>query len=283
MSRARTPFLAIGHTARDEFPDGRWRLGGSALYGAGTAAKLGARVTLVTRAGPAERDALETLCQELGIALRALPSDVTTTFGFTYDDAGRRTLRLLAKAAPLLHLALRHVGHPATRSRGTIGGSVAHADPAAELPAALLALDAEVIAVGPRGERTIPAGELFLGPFTTSLAPDELLKAIRVPLQGPRRFGFAELARRHGDFALAGVAVLLDPARVVLFGVGGVPVRALEAEQALDERADGPEAAELATRGLKPVSDIHADGDYRRRAAAVLVRRALEQTEAPGA
>ena len=101
MSRPAVPFLAIGHTARDEFPDGRWRLGGSALYGAATAAKLGARVTLVTRAGPKERDALDTLCQELGIALRALPSDVTTTFGFTYDAAGHRTLRLRAKAAPI--------------------------------------------------------------------------------------------------------------------------------------------------------------------------------------
>jgi len=100
-SSASVPFLAIGHTARDEFPDGRWRLGGSALYGAATAAKLGADVTLVTRAGPAERDALETLCQELGIDLRLLASDVTTTFGFTYDAAGHRTLHLRARAAPI--------------------------------------------------------------------------------------------------------------------------------------------------------------------------------------
>ena len=102
MSRTtRVPFLAIGHTARDEFPDGRWRLGGSALYGAATAAKLGADVTLVTRVGPAEREPLETLCQELGVALRALPSDVTTTFGFTYDPSGHRSLYLRAKAAPI--------------------------------------------------------------------------------------------------------------------------------------------------------------------------------------
>jgi sugar/nucleoside kinase (ribokinase family) len=101
MSRARIPFLAIGHTARDEFPDGRWRLGGTALYGAATAAKLGAKVTLVTRAGPKERAVLDTLCQELGIALHALPSDVTTTFAFTYDAAGHRTLRLRARAAPI--------------------------------------------------------------------------------------------------------------------------------------------------------------------------------------
>ena len=102
MSRAtRVPFLAIGHTARDEFPDGRWRLGGSALYGAATAAKLGAEVTLVTRVGPGERESLETLCQELGVTLHLLPSDVTTTFGFTYDAAGRRSLFLRAKAAPI--------------------------------------------------------------------------------------------------------------------------------------------------------------------------------------
>src|ERR1700694_4406870 len=99
--RARTPFLAIGHTARDEFPDGRWRLGGSALYGAATAAKLGADVTLVHRGGPKEGEALETSCQEVGITLRTLQSDVTTTFGFTYDDAGHRSLYLRAKAAPI--------------------------------------------------------------------------------------------------------------------------------------------------------------------------------------
>ena len=107
---SRTPFLAIGHTARDEFADGRWRLGGSALYGAATAAKLGAGVTLVTRAGPKERDALETLCGELGIRLRLLASPVTTTFGFTYDGAGHRTLRLLAKAAPITRADVGRAG-----------------------------------------------------------------------------------------------------------------------------------------------------------------------------
>lgn len=125
MSRARIPFLAIGHTARDEFPDGRWRLGGSALYGAATAAKLGARVTLVTRAGPAEREALETLCQELGIALRALPSDVTTTFAFTYDAAGHRTLRLRARAAPITRAEVgRAVGTPKAVLLASIAGEL---------------------------------------------------------------------------------------------------------------------------------------------------------------
>jgi len=126
MSRpARIPFLAIGHTARDQFPDGRWRLGGSALYGAATAAKLGADVTLVTRAGPKELESLETLCQELGITLRALPSDVTTTFGFTYDAAGHRSLRLRAKAAPITRSDVgRAVGTPKAVLLASIAGEL---------------------------------------------------------------------------------------------------------------------------------------------------------------
>jgi sugar/nucleoside kinase (ribokinase family) len=125
MSRPRIPFLAIGHTARDEFPDGHWRLGGSALYGAATAAKLGARVTLVTRVGPQERDSLGTLCQELGITLRALPSDVTTTFTFTYDGAGRRTLRLRAKAAQITRADVgRSVGTPKAVLLASIAGEL---------------------------------------------------------------------------------------------------------------------------------------------------------------
>ena len=118
----RISFLAIGHTARDEFPDGRWRLGGSALYGAATAAKLGADVTLVTRVGPRERDSLETLCQELGITLRALPSDVTTTFGFTYDAAGHRSLFLRAKAAPI---TLSEVRRASATPRAVLLASIA--------------------------------------------------------------------------------------------------------------------------------------------------------------
>jgi len=126
MSRAtRTPFLAIGHTARDEFPDGRWRFGGSALYGAATAAKLGAAVTLVTRAGPTEREALETLCQELGITLRVVPGEVTTTFGFTYDHAGHRTLRLRSKAAPITRAEVgRSVGSPKAVLLASIAGEL---------------------------------------------------------------------------------------------------------------------------------------------------------------
>ena len=126
MSRtARVRFLAIGHTARDEFPDGRWRLGGSALYGAATAAKLGADVTLVTRVGPAEREPLETLCQELGVTLRALPSDVTTTFAFTYDAAGHRSLFLRAKAVRITRADVgRAVGAPKAVLLASIAGEL---------------------------------------------------------------------------------------------------------------------------------------------------------------
>ena len=209
--------------------------------------------------------------------------DGVTRFGALVSQADALASEQVRSAVPLLSAALRHVGHPATRSRGTIGGSLAHADPAAELPAVLMALDGEIVAVGSGGERTIPAGELFVGPFTTALAPDELLTAVVLPRGGARRFGFAELARRHGDFALAGAAVLLDPARVVLFGVGGVSERELEAEKALDDGAAAAEVADLATRGLDPVSDVHANGEYRRRAAAVVVRRAVEQAKASGA
>jgi carbon-monoxide dehydrogenase medium subunit len=185
-----------------------------------------------------------------------------------------------AAAVPVLAAALRHVGHAATRSRGTIGGSLAHADPAAELPAVLLALDGEVVARSRAGERTIGAETLFTGPFATALRPDELLTDVVLPRQGSRPSGFAELARRHGDFALAGAVVLLRPARIVLFGLGGAPERAPEAERALDEGAPAAEVAELATRGLNPVDDVHADGAYRRRVAAVLVRRAVEEAGA---
>jgi carbon-monoxide dehydrogenase medium subunit len=187
-----------------------------------------------------------------------------------------------AAAVPLLGAALRHVGHPAVRSRGTIGGSLAHADPAAELPAVLLALEGEVVAHSAGEERTIAADALFTGPFATALRPDELLTGVVLPRQSGRPYGFAELSRRHGDFALAGVIVLLRPARIVLFGLGGAPVRAPEAERLLDEGAPPAEVADLATRGLTPVDDVHADGAYRRRVAAVLVRRAAEEAGSHG-
>jgi carbon-monoxide dehydrogenase medium subunit len=141
----------------------------------------------------------------------------------------------------------------------------------------LLALDGEVVARSRRGGRTIGADALFTGPFATALGPDELLTEVVLPRQDSRPFGFAELTRRHGDFALAGAIVLLHPARLVLFALGGAPGRASEAERALDEGAGADEVADVATRDLSPVDDVHADGAYRRRIAAVLVRRAVEE------
>ena len=178
----------------------------------------------------------------------------------------------------MLAEALRYVGHPATRSRGTMGGSVAHADPAAELPAVLLALDGEVSVRSASGERAIAASSLFLGPFTTSLAEGELLTALRLPdPPAGARHGFAEIARRHGDFALAGAAVVVAPgyARVALFGVAPAAFRAEEAERALAQGAGAEEAAQLAAAAAEPSGDPHATAAYRREAARVATLRAL--------
>lgn len=191
-------------------------------------------------------------------------------------------------ACPLLAAALPHIAHAQIRNRGTIGGSLSHADPAAELPAVTLACDATFVASGVKGERTIPARAFFRGVFTTDLEPGEILTEIRFPAwPASRRFGFYEVARRHGDFALAGAAVWIDgddtictAARIVLFGVGDRPVRVTEAEQQLVGHAATParfrEAARIASTGLTPDSDIHASAEYRREVGGVVVRRALE-------
>lgn len=203
---------------------------------------------------------------------------------------------LVKERAPLLAEAARHVGHPAIRHRGTLGGSLAHADPAAELPAALLALDAQIVLFGPRGARTIPAPDFFRGILTTALAPDEVLTEIRLSPHGPG-WGFAEVVRRAGDFALAGVIALVgrpspsgrcESARLVGFGVGDTPVRFVAAEQiitdpAFDARADGARVAAAVAEACDPPDDVHASADYRRHLAAVLsddaVRQALARLE----
>ena len=197
---------------------------------------------------------------------------------------------LIRERAPLLQQALVHVGHPTIRNRGTVGGSLAHADPAAELPAVCVALDAEFVARSTAGERTIAAESFYVGFMTTSLAPDELLVEVRIPgAARPLRTAFVEIARRHGDFALVGVAavialdgegVIID-ARLVFTGVAGAPVRALEAEASLRGTPAGAAAfaaaAELVSAELAPRADGHATGEYRRRVAGVLARRALEE------
>ena len=160
-----------------------------------------------------------------------------------------RTLELdplVRQTIPLLAAAASWIGHVQIRNRGTVGGSVAHADPAAELPALCLLLDAELIAVSSRGERSIPASEFFVGFLTTTLAEDEILTEVRLPIPASgTRWGFHEYAQRRGDFALAGAAITLEPsvdgagarARIVVFGTSDLPVRATPAEALLARTA----------------------------------------------
>lgn len=197
---------------------------------------------------------------------------------------------LVAARQPLLVEALQQVGHSQIRNRGTIGGSLVHADPAAELPAVMVALEAVMVAVGPEGDREIPAEEFFLMYFTTSLQPDELLRAVKIPVLPPRSgHAFEELARRHGDFAIAGVActlTLADDGRVAdcrlgLTGVGMTPLRAREAEALLRGREPGPalfaEAAAAVRGAIMPEGDLHATAEYRTQISGVLTERALER------
>ncbi len=196
---------------------------------------------------------------------------------------------VVAQHLPLMKEALAWVGHPATRSRGTIGGSIAHADPSAELPMVLLALDGEVVATGPSGERVIAADALFSSFFATTLGALEILSEVRIPAM-PARCGFAieEFARRKGDFAIAGIAAVLEGdatrctrARLVAAGVGGRPVRLRAAEQMLENAGLGAEAIAAACRkaaeSVEPTSDPAASADFRRHLTGVLAERALER------
>jgi aerobic carbon-monoxide dehydrogenase medium subunit len=194
----------------------------------------------------------------------------------------------IARALPLLAAALPLIGHEAIRSRGTVGGSLAHADPAAELPAVAIALDAEFVVRGTSGERVVPAAEWFEGYLTTSRRPDELLVEVRFPAAKPGTgVSFQEIARRHGDFAIVGLATSLTlsdgtitDARLAFAGVSDVPVRATQAEAFLMREAPSAavfdEAARLATEGIDPPADLHGSAEYRRKVAAVLVRRGLQ-------
>jgi len=195
--------------------------------------------------------------------------------------AALETSPSVAARAPLLRDAVRFVGHFQIRNRGTVGGSVAHADPAAELPAAFLALGATFTAASKSGTRTIAADDFFWGHFTTALQADEILTEIRVPATAGRGYGFAELARRPGDFALGGVACVLGEApRVVAFGLVARPVRLASAETqaAGGATADGVRRAVTEeVQGLDATSDLHAGGDYRKLLAAELAGRAYAQ------
>lgn len=221
-------------------------------------------------------------------------SGVSANGGLTIGAATRQAAvaasPLVADAWPVLTEALSHVGHPATRSRGTFGGSIAHADPSAEIPAVLLALGGEVVAKGPGGERVIPADDLFIAHFTTDLAEDEVLTEVRLPRREPGVVSvFSEVVRRRGDFALVGVVAVaqLDDdkrvrsSRIVLFGVGEVPFRASGVEdlirgQQLDDSIVA-EAARHAAQEIDPIPDVQGSVEYRRELAADRVGLALRQ------
>ena len=192
----------------------------------------------------------------------------------------------VAAGSPLLRLALGHVGHVQIRNQGTIGGSVAHADPAAELPAVALALDAEMVMIGPDGVRTVAAEAFFSGPFTTAVASNEILTEVRFRSTGPDRVAFAEVARRSGDFAIAGVAAVAGAGEVRLAacGVAWKPVRLAAAERAVAGKELSPqlirEAARVAREEVDPAGDVHGDAEYRRELIEVLVIRTLEEVAA---
>ena len=195
---------------------------------------------------------------------------------------------LVAERAPLVAEMMPHIAHPPIRSRGTFGGSAVHADPASEIPAALLALEASCRVRGPDGERWIRAEEFFLGLFGTALGPEELLIEVALPGRRPRTgCAFREIARRHGDYALAGLAARLAigedgrlrDVRLAYLGVGGAPALAVHAARALEGEAPTAtaltEAARVAATELEPMEDMHATAVYRSRLVEVLTREAL--------
>ena len=191
---------------------------------------------------------------------------------------------LLLTDIPLLAHTAEAVGDPQIRHRGTIGGSVAHADAAADLPAALLALDATFVVRGESGARSVPAAEFFKGIFETALAPGELLTEIQVPKPAsPAAWSFQKFNKRAIDFAIVGVAVQgagPQATAVALINMGSTPLRAAAVESALASGASAADAAALAAEGTNAGSDIHASKAYREHLARVLVRRALEEASA---
>jgi CO/xanthine dehydrogenase FAD-binding subunit len=201
----------------------------------------------------------------------------------------------IAREAPLLAKAAALIGHPAIRNRGTIGGSLVHADPAAELGLTALAVGAAVVAQSTRGTRRIPMDAFLDGPFMSTLEPDEMVVAIEVPRHGDCTVAFEEVAVRSGDFAVAAVAVLVrltaegvmhDPS-IAVGGVAGAPFRATEAEALLAGTRYHPrearEAGRLAARAARPTTDTHGTADYRRGLVTPLVERALARAMKDGA
>lgn len=227
---------------------------------------------------------------------------VTGLAGISYDADGslsvgamtrHRKLELdkeVRRSHPLLAEAARHIAHVQIRNRGTIGGSLCHADPAAEWPAVCVACDAEMTIAGPSGRRLVRAEDFSLGVYSTALAEGEILASIRFPAwPAARRWAFEEVSRRHGDFAIAGVCCLADfderghctDARVVVFGAGDRPTLVPEAAAVLSGASLGEsaiaDAGRLATEAVETRSDHHASDEYRSELVEVLTRRALRR------
>lgn len=194
---------------------------------------------------------------------------------------------LVQKTLPFLLPVVRLIGHPPIRYAGTVGGSLAHADPAAELPAAMCALQAELNVIGPAGTRGVKSDDFFLSYLTVDLQPDEILAGVRIPVPSNTVWGVHEYTRRAGDFALAGAAVVMElegpnhcaEARVVLFGVSDRPLRAPAAESFLAGRSLSSELADdvaaAAVEGIECEADIHATSGFRKHLAQVMARRAF--------
>jgi aerobic carbon-monoxide dehydrogenase medium subunit len=220
-------------------------------------------------------------------------ADDGVTLGATVrwrDILGDSRLRV---AHPLLAAAVEHVAHYQIRNRGTVGGSIAHADPAAELPGIVVTCEAMITAVGKTGTRSIKAADFFVGPLMTALKPDEIITEIRFPAwPARRRFGFSEFARRRGDFALAAAALYYDEdnagrarnAHVGVIGVGDRPLRLTAVEDSINgskvDEALIAKAEAAASAAVEPPDDIHASGAYRKALVGVMVERALKSAMA---
>jgi carbon-monoxide dehydrogenase medium subunit len=191
---------------------------------------------------------------------------------------------LVQEHCPLVSHTAGLIGDPQVRHRGTIGGSLAHGDPASDLPAVMLALDAELVVHGDDGERVVPAADFFRGVFETAVGPHDMLTEIRVPKLGPAGWSYVKFNRRAQDWATVGVAAVvrrsngtIDRAAVALTNMGATPIRASAAEQALHSADDIGAAVESAVEGTDPPSDTSGSAEYRRHLARVLARRALEE------
>lgn len=206
--------------------------------------------------------------------------DGTIAIGAMTTHYDIESSKLLADRCPLLTEVAPRIGDVQVRNKGTIGGSLVHADPAADWPAAILALDAEMEIAGPNGRRTVKAGEFFVDMFQTAVQPNEILVEIRVPATG-RSVAYVKFAQKASGFAIAGVAVVIDEkhkdVRIGVTGVAPKPYRARAVEQALRAGAEFAEAAQRAAEGVEPLGDIHASAEFRAHLARVNTRRALER------